>query len=382
MPIGGAPSRSSSAAGRRPMGDMRMHEWKKRLLHSLSTQETRLAAVAPDDWSHLVAPDGDGPTFFSRFVPARPGVALAEVFGRHAVSVEAWLDRRGALLFRGFNVSGPRELELLCRWIGSGACESREETSPRSRVVGSVYTATEYPAQYPIAFHNESSYQSVLPGKLLFLCIQAPHTGGATMLADCRAVWRALPDALRQSFAKDGYRLIRTYHPYFGLSWQRAFGVDDPAQLATLARRDGIVLDWKGGDALTTTQMRPCVATHPRTGERCWTNHMYFFHHANLPDSARLALSGDASADYFVNETCRANGAAIEADVLTQIARAYETNAIAVDWQPGDVLLVDNISVAHGRSPYAGARELYFAQTDPVDWAQLRGTPELIPEKK
>ncbi|KVO42597.1 TauD/TfdA family dioxygenase [Burkholderia ubonensis] len=353
-----------------------MHEWKQRIARSVGVRGTGLPG-----WDDLVVPDGGGLSFFSGFAPARPGVALAEVFRRHAAYVAAWLDRRGALLFRGFEIGGPRELDQLCRWIGAGPCESREETSPRTRIAGSVYTASEYPAQYPIAFHNESSYQSTLPSKLVFHCAQPSQTGGATRLADCRAVWRALPDALRTPLAQHGYRLSRTYHPHFGMSWRQAFGVDDRADVDAIARRDCIRLDWKCDDVLTTTQVRPCVGTHPRTGETCWINHLYFFHHTNLPAHAREALSGDERTDYLVNDTHHANGEAIAPDTLAAIARAYEANAVSVHWQPGDVLLVDNLSVAHGRDPYVGARALYFAQIDPVDWNRLRHVPEVHGER-
>ncbi|PPS32327.1 TauD/TfdA family dioxygenase [Pseudomonas amygdali] len=347
-----------------------MHEWKKRFSRTAGAA----TAATADTWKDLVLHVGDERPFMSTFTPVKSGTRLAEVFRRHCAHINALLDERGALLFRGFEVGGARELELLGQWVGHGACESREETSPRSHIAGNVYTATEYPGRYPIAFHNECSYQKTMPAKLLFYCGQPSHTGGATLLADGRAVWRALPEPVKASFAGHGYRLMRTYHPNFGMSWRQAFGVNDRASVEAMALSDGISLEWKSNDVLTTTQTRPCVGIHPRTGKASWINHLYFFHHSNLPEHARQALLTDAGADLLVNDTCHADGTPIALDTLAAIGQAYEANTLSVEWQAGDVLLVDNLCVAHGRTSYEGVRTLYFAQLDRVEWAQLHNS--------
>ncbi|WP_416769466.1 TauD/TfdA family dioxygenase [Pseudomonas sp. RHF3.3-3] len=353
-----------------------MHEWKKRFSLDRSAQPSGHMS----DWrDSLVQVPAEGP-FLSVFMPARPDVRLAEVFRRYAAWIEARLAERGALLFRGFEVGGAREFELLGQWLGCTPTISREETSPRTRISGSVFTATEYPGAYPIAFHNENSYQRAMPTKLLFYCSQPSQTGGATWLADCRAVWKMLPEGIRSSFALGGYQLVRSYHPYFGMSWQQAFGVNDRAAVEAIAACDEIHLEWKDNGVLTTTQVRPCVAVHPRTGALCWTNHVFFFHHSNLPLHAREALAVEARGDQLINDTRYANGEAIELDILMAIGQAYDANTVSIEWQPGDVLLIDNLSIAHGRAPYAGARIIYFSQLDQIEWAQLR-TPSCVQEE-
>ncbi|MEV0964439.1 TauD/TfdA family dioxygenase, partial [Streptomyces sp. NPDC049910] len=43
-------------------------------------------------------------------------------------------------------------------------------------------------------------------------------------------------------------------------------------------------------------------------------------------------------------------------------------------WQPGDLMLVDNIRTAHSREPYDGPREILVGMSDPQ---QLSGTPSV-----
>jgi alpha-ketoglutarate-dependent taurine dioxygenase len=48
-------------------------------------------------------------------------------------------------------------------------------------------------------------------------------------------------------------------------------------------------------------------------------------------------------------------------------AIAAETRSFP--WQTGDILLVDNMAVAHGRAPYEGERRVLVAMTEPRDGA-------------
>ena len=49
------------------------------------------------------------------------------------------------------------------------------------------------------------------------------------------------------------------------------------------------------------------------------------------------------------------------------VSQTYEQEKIIFPWQEGDVMLLDNMSVAHGREPYVGEREVIVAMTDVVD---------------
>lgn len=43
---------------------------------------------------------------------------------------------------------------------------------------------------------------------------------------------------------------------------------------------------------------------------------------------------------------------------MTEIREAYKKNTIAVRLDPGDVLVLDNLRVVHGRNPYKGEQRL------------------------
>ena len=51
--------------------------------------------------------------------------------------------------------------------------------------------------------------------------------------------------------------------------------------------------------------------------------------------------------------------------MLAQIRQAYEAEAFTFRWEKGDVLLVDNMAVAHSRTPYRGTRQVLVAMASP-----------------
>jgi len=44
----------------------------------------------------------------------------------------------------------------------------------------------------------------------------------------------------------------------------------------------------------------------------------------------------------------------------------YARHTVREPWQPGDVLVVDNLRMAHSREPYEGRREVVVAFGAPV----------------
>jgi alpha-ketoglutarate-dependent taurine dioxygenase len=160
---------------------------------------------------------------------------------------------------------------------------------------------------------------------------------------------------------------MRNYGDGLGLPWAQVFQTTDRAAVEDYCRRAAIEFEWKDHGRLRTRQIRPAVRTHPDTGESIWFNHLLFFHITSLSPSVRDAITSGVAEDDLPFNTFYGDGTPIEPEVLTEIRDAYDAETVTFPWQFGDVLMLDNMLVAHGREPFSGPRKVVVAMTDPVD---------------
>jgi len=298
--------------------------------------------------------------------PRFPNVDLVAWAADNRSRIEEELLLHGGLLFRGFGIDGPSRLEALVRAVSGDALEYKERSSPRSTVEGKIYTSTDYPPSHPIFLHNENSYQAIWPLKIFFLCQQPAEQGGETPIADCRRVFAQIDPAVRDRFVEKGWMYVRNFGEGFGLDWQTVFQTADQATVEAHCRKNGIQLEWKSGGRLRTRAVRPAVTKHPKTGEPLWFNHATFFHVSTLEAGVREALLSEFPEDELPANTYYGDGTPIEPDTLDHLRELYRRETLSFPWEKGDVLLLDNMMVAHGRSPYRGRREILVGMAEPV----------------
>ena len=113
------------------------------------------------------------------------------------------------------------------------------------------------------------------------------------------------------------------------------------------------------------------IAKHPRTGVETWFNHLTFFHVSTLPPSVRDAVLAEFEDHDLPNNTYHGDGSPIEPEVMEHLRAIYHRQTVSFPWQEGDVLLLDNLLVAHGRNPFQGARKVVVGMSDPVSWSDL-----------
>jgi alpha-ketoglutarate-dependent taurine dioxygenase/acyl carrier protein len=271
---------------------------------------------------------------------------------------------RGGVLFRGFAVKTVAQFEGCARALSEELLDYTYRSTPRSQVSGNVYTSTEFPADQEIPLHNEMSYASSWPRKIWFCCLKAAEQGGETPLADSRKVHARIRPEIRERFRLLGVKYVRVFGEGLDLHWHNAFQTTERGLVEEHCRRAGIELQWLGKDRLRTSQVCQAITIHPQTGETVWFNQAHLFHVSSLKPELRDALLAELGEEQLPRNAYYGDGSPIELDVLDEIRAAYAHESVAFPWQPGDVVLLDNILAAHGRRPFRGARKVVVAMAE------------------
>lgn len=283
---------------------------------------------------------------------------LAAFIAAHQTAVEECLLEYGAVLLRGFDVASVEQFERVGDELSSEKLGYMYRSTPRSTVGKGVFSTTEYPPDQEIVLHCENAYQREWPRKVAFCCLVAPAEGGQTPVADMRRVNAAIGADLMDRFESRRVRYVRHYRPHIDIPWEVVFQTCDRAEVAAYCEAHGIEHEWLDANTLRTAQTNQGVARHPVTGERVFFNQAHLFHVSALGAEVATSLVNLFGRDRLPRNAYFGDGGEIALDDLERVRRAFAGAAVDFAWQPGDVLLLDNMQVAHGRRPFRGPRRV------------------------
>lgn len=305
--------------------------------------------------------------------PAGDYVDLLSWTRNHRDWLETQLLQHGGILFRGFQVESSEAFEAFASTISPTLLEYYERSTPRSQVAGKVYTSTDYPSEQTVPIHNECAYSYYWPMKIWFCCLQPALQGGATPLVDSQRMLTLLSPALQEQLRRKKLMYIRNYYEGLDIPWQTAFATTDKTVVEDYCRQVGMTFEWCTGNRLRTRQVREAVAQHPKTGALVWFNQAHAFHVSNLAPSVRDAMLSMFAADDLPRHVCYGDGSPMAPEVFDEIRAAYQQATIRFTWQRGDVLMLDNMLVAHGRDPYVPPRQVVVVMAESMNRDTIGG---------
>ena len=307
--------------------------------------------------------DGRLPLVHEAIGGAHSHSELLAHFAARRAELLAELEHHGALLFRGFAVEGPRAFLDVVQIFAPTLLDYAGGDSPREAITDKVYTSTSYPAALPIPLHNEMSYSRAYPSLIAFYCQVAPAEDGETPLADCRRVLGSLAPEVVERFSRKRIRYIQTLRAAKGLgkSWPDTFETSDRAQVERILRERRAEFEWRSDGSLRVAEVIDPIVAHPRSGETVFFCQAHLWHVSSLDAKTRDALLKITREEDLYHRCTFGDGSPIGDGDLREVRRAMDAAATKFPWRKHDVLLVDNILVAHGRSPFRGARRVLVA---------------------
>lgn len=319
-------------------------------------------------------PDGTTVEQAGRLLEARLGDALAPT---------------GAVLVRNLPVSSIAEVaQMVAAAQQADALRPQKSWTsmpyvpfgaPREERDG-IMMATNIPPEYVLSCHNESAYNPLVPRRIGLLCLEPAAEGGESLIVTNESLTECGPPELFEFVRKHGgLKYQRTFPDKFSdepktpfsMAWQDRCGVGDDGtreQAEEYWKANGFAdehIEWGPKNTLIITNIAtgctPAVGADvdaPFPG-----GYSAFSTSAEVAESLDLRDSNSDSSvperqDWF-NILCSmprffspADGTAVPPE-LAQMHAAEAWNAnFAVKMQAGDLLMLDNLRVQHGRMPY------------------------------
>ncbi|MFL6046303.1 MAG: TauD/TfdA family dioxygenase [Propionibacteriaceae bacterium] len=316
----------------------------------------------------------------------KPPILRAEVTGdapswaaEYRDALRTVVAEHGAVLVRGLGLRDAAETAEVFRQLATTLMIEKEAFARRKVYADGVYSSATWPPNQPMCMHHELSYRLEVPSLLLFACLEAPTSGGATGVSDSPTVLNALPRDLTERFEREGWLLARSYNDEIGATLEEAFGTEDRGAIESYCRTNAIEFAWQPDGELRTRQRRSAVVWHPMTRKRCFFNQIAFLNEWTIAAEIREYLVDVYGAEGLPFNTMFGSGEPLTEEIVELINEVYEAHTVREPWQPGDLMLVDNIRTAHSREAYEGPREILVGMAEPVRLSDVAATEEVIP---
>ena len=283
---------------------------------------------------------------------------LADYIASQKADIDEQLQASGTVLFRGFDVPTAEDFDAVVGVYGEQNFSYAESLSNavRVNVTKRVFTANEAPPSTSIYLHHEMAQTPIYPSKLFFYCEIAPDEGGATPLCRSDLLYEQLVQAepkLANAFAEKGVRYTNVMPGEDdagsgqGRSWRSTLSVENCSEAEDRLADLGYDWQWLDDGSLRMTSPRLDAVRTLEDGRQVFFNQLI------------AAFRGWSDSRNEASKSVRfGDGAPITQMEMAEAIRLSDELSYDLEWQAGDVALVDNFLVMHGRRPFAGKRRV------------------------
>lgn len=262
----------------------------------------------------------------------------------------------GALLLRGFPVTDAVSYDAFFSAFGYNNFTYKESLSNAVRInyTDLVFSANEAPKNVEIYLHNEMAQTPIYPNIISLFCEASADTGGATSICRSDKVYEQLAISepeLTYKLAAVGIKYTNRIpsgdnpDSAQGRGWQSTLSVETKDQAEQKLRSLGYQWQWHT-DGSVTTQTKALPAIKLVDNDR-----RVFFNQIIAAYQGWRGVKEDPSVGL-----CFGDDSPIPKHFLDSICAIAADTAYDIEWQDGDVAVVDNHLAMHGRRPYGGDR--------------------------
>ena len=288
----------------------------------------------------------------------------SNIFAIDQENIRSLFKKSGVLLFRDFDINTDK-FEQFTNLFGNefmhyiGGAQVRKIINKNGdQTISSVNFYTDSDNQHKRTFklplHGEMFYTKSRPTLLWFYCVAPPLEDGETTVCDGVQVYQELSEATKNLFKTKRLKYIRHYA---NGEWQGRFQTDDLSELAKFCQESDLHLKIdKDTQAITTEYVYPAIVKTRWGGQEAFLNSI-------------LIVEWQEAAGKTDSIVRLEDNSRIPDDVLLELQEVTERLTYLISWQRGDILMIDNTRMLHGRRAFSDQqRELYTRMCRSVPW--------------
>ena len=206
--------------------------------------------------------------------------------------------------------------------------------------------------------HHEMAQTNDPPSHILFHCEKPSISGGETPLIDSRLLARFVKEEYPECYDRfrAGVRYKRVMPEYndqstpLGRGWRDTYGVRSVREMDARAKALELTHMWRKRDLITLSPLLPAVRVISCNATE--TTDVFF-------NSIIAAYNGwNDARNTGTHAVLFADGTSVSSETMIGINNFVEANKVAIPWEKGGVLLVDNRVTMHSRHPFEGPRRV------------------------
>ena len=292
-----------------------------------------------------------------------PGQALD---GPSKTIVSDLINAHGFVLFRGYDIKSDSDFH---RFIESFRLDNFKYADSFSNAVRHnrterVFTANEAPPNVEIFLHHEMAQTLTFPGALFFFCEQAAESGGATPVCRSDLTLKTL-EAENPNFVAKLRKVGVKYRNSMpseanlesgqGRSWKDTLTVGNEQEAEDKLSALGYRFNWLDDGGLSVQTPALGAVDHFGRGKDVFFNQL-----------VAAAAGWTVAADDKEPRLCFGDDSPMRQEDLADAINAAYRHTVDLNWQTGDVALLDNLKVMHGRRPFEGRRSVLASLCNPI----------------
>lgn len=278
-------------------------------------------------------------------------------------AIDETLPEFGGVLLHGLPLTDKAGFEQLVTSLRYDRMSYQGGIAVRKNDSGVALNASQEDRRITLSPHNEMSYLPSYPRKIFFFCESAAIEGGEVPINDIRETVKIIPEFIKEEFRARGVRYHRNLSRAASngeMGWVETFGTDDKELVERHLTVSNYQYQWND-DRLQYYYDRDAFLTNPETGEELWFNQVTELHCSywrSHPD-----FLSDLPDYEYPATTTYSDGAPIDEDRISFLRGALWQTTRAVRMRRGDVLVLDNQVLQHGRFAFEGPRRHFVSLT-------------------